>query len=1401
VINYSNGSNDIVAIGAAATTTAKYWFDPNTQTSFLSGSVGIGTTSPFATLSVAGNTYLGGNMTATGTITFPALGGNVLVALNSAGSLVGTTSPTVAYITATSTTATSTFAGGLQINNNVNVASGGVYEYNGVNLAYGNTALSDFFFGDAGNLTMYAPGNTATGYLALYSNSSGFHNSAYGNLALYSNSSGSYNNAYGDRALYSNTTGYNNIANGSDALYYNDAGYFNVANGIDALYSNTAGYFNVADGSYALYSNTTGYNNTALGFAADVASVSLTNATAIGANAIVGASNSLVLGGTGANAVNVGIGTTSPFSTLSVVGSGYFSGSLTAGNMTATGTITVSGTATSTFGGPVASPSGNLIVASAGTTNNLLLNPYGGPVGIGVTNPSDALDVNGTVGITGGGLVMSGNLSMNLGQAIYLNGPSNWDMSILGDSGSIYGHGSNALVLNPGFHNKSTIVFASTTGSDYNHSIYFDNTGIGVGVSYSGGGHKSMLDVAGNMSLGAYAGVNAAPTNGLIVSGNVGLGTTSPFAKLSIAGTAGGALPLFAISTSTSGFATSTAIQVDQNGNLSLYNGASISTPTLYAATICITGDVCKTAWPADVDAAGGGTWSTTTSSVAGEAVNHSNNNTDIVSIGGSSTTTAKMWFDPNANTSYIAGSVGISASSTATSSLSVKAPNPASYPGTVSGIYASNYNQVAFGSLGFDDSNGGCTILCTTAGVYGSTINDTYGVVGIDAHGAGTGVGVYGVSNGSGDGVYGSSVSGYAVYAAGKANVTGTLSANTLNLTNALTVGYGGTGVKTFGQGWIYSDGGTGALSASTSPTVNYITATSTTATSTFANGINLTGGCFAVRGVCLNVATSTVVAQSSLYGSSLPNTTNAQVTLASYTATATSTIRVGGYVDPTVYAGSTLVVDVVYNNENGTLSTSTLAYTNSSGSAASIISAQSSFYNQTLWVYAGTVKLVVVVKGTGASGTTFNAMGTIELLSGNGSLGASQWSSIGANINYSLGNVGIGTTTPSATLGVAGTFYVGGTGTSTIQNNLDVLGTLHAKLSYTGDLFFANNFSFTEAPLDGTTQGLLLKNQNGAQVLSVDDAGNLSVPGDICAGAASSTWGGTCLGQSLQALNFRLNVLSSTTAAIDITTQVAALDLKVDALASTTAALASSKVTFADLASSTATIASSTAAKLSVSSAFIQTIANAVVAILQSSGQIASSAATWTVNEVHATLAVFTDVKTGSIETQTAAVSNGLEMTDSATGQVYCVRITNGNFDKVFGACGSVATSTNPVAASAPVVNNQSQNSTTAVFATTTIPLISTTTPIMVAPMSTGTTTPVISVDLSTSTPPVPPIVPPVATSTPTVESVTPVTPISPTESPVPADEPATPVAPTPSSDPTATLPPTETSVPTTP
>ncbi|MFY9309019.1 MAG: hypothetical protein WAQ28_08210 [Bacteroidia bacterium] len=45
---------------------------------------------------------------------------------------------------------------------------------------------------------------------------------------------------------------------------------------------------------------------------------------------------------------------------------------------------------------------------------------------------------------------------------------------------------------------------------------------------------KSRLDVFGGAAIGTYAGVNAAPANGLIVSGNVGINTSAPSQKLTI---------------------------------------------------------------------------------------------------------------------------------------------------------------------------------------------------------------------------------------------------------------------------------------------------------------------------------------------------------------------------------------------------------------------------------------------------------------------------------------------------------------------------------------------------------------------------------------------------------------------------------------------------------------------------------------------------------------------------------------------------------------------------------------------------------------------------------------------------------------------------------------------------
>ena len=211
---------------------------------------------------------------------------------------------------------------------------------------YWNTFVGD----SAGYSTTSGYRNTSIGYQSLYNNTTGWFNNAFGHKTLYSNTTGSDNMAVGQAALYGNLTGIHNIAVGNytletttsggnntavgyAALYFNnDATGDNIAVGYNAMYNSTAGHSNTAMGTSALTNttgnyntaignntggtNTTGSNNTFIGTNANPSTGALTNATAIGYNATVGSSNSLVLGGTGANAVSVGIGTTTPTAAL-----------------------------------------------------------------------------------------------------------------------------------------------------------------------------------------------------------------------------------------------------------------------------------------------------------------------------------------------------------------------------------------------------------------------------------------------------------------------------------------------------------------------------------------------------------------------------------------------------------------------------------------------------------------------------------------------------------------------------------------------------------------------------------------------------------------------------------------------------------------------------------------------------------------------------------------------------------------------------------------------------------------------------------------------------------------------------------------------------------------------------
>jgi hypothetical protein len=145
----------------------------------------------------------------------------------------------------------STNASGLQLTNDIYVASDG---NTGVRVGRG-----------AGSNTTF---NTALGYAALNSNTTGQSNTAVGATALTSNKSGDSNVAVGTTALSFNEAGSDNTAVGTQALYKN-AGYQNTAVGKETLFNSISGSGNTAVGAIALKRiGDNGGNNTAIGYLA-----------------------------------------------------------------------------------------------------------------------------------------------------------------------------------------------------------------------------------------------------------------------------------------------------------------------------------------------------------------------------------------------------------------------------------------------------------------------------------------------------------------------------------------------------------------------------------------------------------------------------------------------------------------------------------------------------------------------------------------------------------------------------------------------------------------------------------------------------------------------------------------------------------------------------------------------------------------------------------------------------------------------------------------------------------------------------------------------------------------------------------------------------------------------------
>ncbi len=114
-------------------------------------------------------------------------------------------------------------------------------------------------------------------------------------------------------------------------------------------------------------------------------------------------------------------------------------------------------------------------------------------------------------------------------------------------SASIIAASSFQTATGPGF----------TFGADTDTGIFGSNNGNIVGVS-TGGSEIARFTTSG-----------------------LGVGTSTPFARFAIAGTAGGTSALFAISSSTAGFATTTVALIDANGNAAFgFNGAHVNIGT-----------------------------------------------------------------------------------------------------------------------------------------------------------------------------------------------------------------------------------------------------------------------------------------------------------------------------------------------------------------------------------------------------------------------------------------------------------------------------------------------------------------------------------------------------------------------------------------------------------------------------------------------------------------------------------------------------------------------------------------------------------------------------------------------------------------------------------------------------